>query len=333
MRRNPLLAAVLVAAAVVLAASWFGFSGRQGLTPVQPASPGTEGIDQIYLFIGVCAVVVFLAVMIPLALILARYREQAQPREVEGPQIRGNTKLELTWTVLPTLIVVAIIGFTLYKAGGIREPARAAGERADVQIRVEGRQFYWRYVYPNGVIAIDRLRVPVDRVVDLTVTAPDADVVHSYWVPALAGKIDAIPGVENELKFRARRTGIFEGKCAELCGIQHTEMLFSVEVLPRAEYDRWLARQATAQTGRGEELGRTLWEGVCAKCHFAAPEHAPNLAGNPLLADAEAVRQVVTQGRGRMPAVGRGWTERELDALTGYVKTFAPRGDEDGSDS
>lgn len=332
MRRNPLLAAVLVAAAVVLAASWFGFSGRQGLTPVQPASPGTEGIDQIYLFIGVCAVVVFLAVMIPLALILARYREQAQPREVEGPQIRGNTKLELTWTVLPTLIVVAIIGFTLYKAGGIREPARAAGERADVQIRVEGRQFYWRYVYENGAIAIDRLRVPVDRVVELDVTAPGADVVHSFWAPALTGKVDAIPGVVNHLRFRADRTGVFEGKCAELCGIQHGAMLLSVEVLPAAEFDRWVERTRTEQEGRpSRQLGEAQWAGVCSKCHFSAPEYAPNLIGNPLLGNREAVTDIVRNGRGLMPAVGRGWTEDEMRALLAYVRQFAPQEEGDGS--
>lgn len=315
---------------MVLAASWFGFSGREGLNPVEPATTGAEGIADLYGFIGFFAVFIFLSVMLPLALIIARYRERGLPREVEGPQIRGNIRLELLWTVIPVLMVAAIVAFTLYKASGIREPARAAGQRAELRIAVEGRQFYWRYVYPNGAIAIDRLRVPVDRLVELELTAPDDDVIHSFWAPAIGGKMDAIPGIVTHLKFRATRTGVFAGRCAELCGIQHSAMQLSVEVLPQAEYDRWAAQTGSAQQAGGTDLGRTLWEDVCTKCHFAAPEYAPGIATNPLLGDAQAIRELVTNGRGRMPAVGRGWTERELESLTEYLKTIAPKGAESG---
>jgi cytochrome c oxidase subunit 2 len=324
-RRRTLVAVVLVAGVVILAGSWFGISGRQGLTPVEPSGPTAEGIDELYLFIGFFAALIFLSVMIPLALILARYRERGLPREAEGPQIRGNTRLELLWTAIPIGIVAILVGFTLYQAGGIEDPARAGEDENALEITVEGRQFYWRYVYPNGAVAIDRLRLPVDRVARLRITAPEWDVVHSYWIPGLGGKRDAVPGQVNELELRPDRTGVFDGKCGELCGLQHSAMNFEAEVLTAEEFDSWV-EQAT----QAEELGQTIWENVCSKCHFAAPEYAPNIAGNPLLGDADAITQIVTQGRGRMPAVGRGWSERELEALTEYLATLAPQESDDG---
>ncbi len=329
MPRRPLVAALLVAGVVLLGASWFGISGRQGLTPVEPASSSAEGIDHLYIFIGVFAVLIFLSVMIPLALILGRYRERGLPREAEGPQVRGHTRLELLWTAIPLAIVLVISGYTLYKSDGIQNPAAAEGGPAALQIDVEGRQFYWRYVYPGEVIALDRLRLPVDRVVELEITAPGSEVIHSFWVPALAGKVDAIPGVVNHLKFQPQQLGIFDGKCAELCGIQHSAMVFNVEVLSGDEFESWLDEQRSNQQGEAADLGREQFENVCSKCHFAAPEYAPNIATSPLLGDAQQIRTIVTEGRGRMPAVGRGWTETELDALTSYLATIAP-GDGDG---
>jgi cytochrome c oxidase subunit II len=323
--RRTLVAAVLVALTVILAGSWFGFSGRQGLTPVEPTGPAAEGIDELYLFIGFFAALIFLSVMIPLALILARYRERGLPRDAEGPQIRGNTRLELLWTAASMVVVAILVGFTLYAAPGIEDPARAGDEANAIDIQVEGRQFYWRYVYPNGAVAIDRLRLPVDRLARLHITAPEWDVVHSYWIPALGGKRDAVPGEVNELELLPERTGVFDGKCGELCGLQHSAMNFEAEVLAAEEFDAWVE-----QAAEGEELGQTIWEDVCSKCHFAAPEYAPNIAGNPLLGDADAITQIVTQGRGRMPAVGRGWSERELEALTEYLATLAPQETDDG---
>lgn len=326
-RRRQIVAVVLVGVTVLLAASWFGW-GKEGVRPVQPASVGADDINQLYGFIGFFMVAIFLSVMIPLALIIARYRERGLPREAEGPQIRGNTRLELLWTAIPLGIVVVIAAFTLYKAPGIIDPARAA--ESEVEIAVEGRQFYWRYVYANGVVAIDTLRVPVSRVVDLQVTAPDEDVIHSFWAPALGGKIDAVPGETNHFKFRAKRTGRFEGRCAELCGIQHSDMDLFVEVMTEEEFDSWLEETGGQQEAGGPELGQALFEDVCSKCHFAAPEYAPNIAGNPMLGDAEAITQLVTEGRGRMPAVGRGWSDRELDSLTEFLKTIAPAGSSGG---
>jgi mono/diheme cytochrome c family protein len=122
--------------------------------------------------------------------------------------------------------------------------------------------------------------------------------------------MDAIPGYTRTLRLLPTKTGSFPGKCAELCGIQHGAMLFTAKVLSSAEFDSWLRRAPSRQN-----LGQEIFQEVCSKCHFAAPEFAPNIAGNPILSDAAALRQLVQNGRGRMPPVGRDWTERELRAL------------------
>lgn len=288
--------------------------GDRGLTPVPPASTSASGIQAIYVFVGAFASAIFLVVTVPLVLFTIRFRRGTRDRTVEGPQIRGHARLELAWTAIPVLILVAIAVFTFVKLPGIRDPGQASAGGEQLVVKVEGRQFYWRFVYPNGAVSFDTIRLPVDRTVRLEVTTPDWDVIHSFWVPALGGKVDAIPGIATELRLRPTRTGSFEGKCAELCGIQHGAMLFTAEVLPQQEFDSWLAG-ATAQEGLGEEI----FQRVCSKCHFAAPEYAPNIAGNPLLADPEQVKRLLREGVGRMPPVGRGWTDAEVKALVDHV--------------
>lgn len=323
--RRLIISGLLIAALVVLVAAgflaWFGGGG--GLTPVPPATSGAENIQDIYVFIGAFASVIFLVVTVPIALFVAGFRGRGRDRSVEGPQIRGNTRLEIVWTIVPILILIAIVVFVLIKLPGIREPASAAGDAQQLRVQVEGRQFYWRYVYPNGAIAIDRLRLPVDRVTTLVFTAPEHDVIHSWWVPALGGKFDSIPDQETEFRYLPTKTGVFEGRCGEFCGLQHGIMLATAEVLPAAEFERWLRQTAQAQRAGTSELGQELYTGVCAKCHDLAPEFAPRIAGSPVLAQPEAVSEIVQNGRGRMPPVGRGWTERELDALLRFLKTIA----------
>ncbi len=180
------------------------------------------------------------------------------------------------------------------------------------------------------MIAVDRLRVPVNRVVRLELTAPAHDVIHSWWVPALGGKLDMIPGTTNETWFQAEKEGLYRGQCAELCGVQHGAMLTAVEVLPEDEYDRWLEQQAGEQAQpRGETaLGRATYRGVCAKCHGFRRE---GLIGPPLTPAAveneEAIEDLVRNGRGGMPAVGRDWSDEQLDALLAFLQ----EGGADGS--
>ncbi len=193
---------------------------------------------------------------------------------------------------------------------------------------MKGYRYYWNFTYPNGVIAVDNLRAPVDQTVKLDVSAPDFDVIHSWWIPALGGKFDAIPGTTNVTWFNANAPGIYRGQCAEFCGTQHANMRASVEAMPRDEFDAWLEREADAQEAGTSGLGRETFTGACAKCHGLAGEGdvGPRLQGNSLLDDDAAIEQVVREGRGLMPPVGEDWTERQMDALIDYLQDEVLRG-------
>ena len=296
-------------------------AGNGGFGPVEPASPNAERIADAYYLIAAFAIFVFLVVTVPLAIFIIRYRSRGRARTVEGPQIRGNTRLELAWTVAPILILVVIAGFVFYKLPGITSLTSAEGA-SELEVRVVGHQFYWEYEYPNGVIAIDNLRAPVGRVVHLEITAPEGDVNHSFWIPAVGGKFDAIPGETTEFEFKAEKTGIHPGQCAEFCGLQHGVMTATLEVLPAAEFDRWLEEQSRAQQAGESELGQEIFQGACAKCHGMQGEGliGPALAGNPVVEQRQAVEEVVRNGLGQMPAVGQGWGDRQFDALLPYLE-------------
>lgn len=289
-----------------------------GLTPVEPASPNTERIEDLFWFVSFWAAVVLLAVAVPLVYFVWRYRSGGRPRTVEGPQVHGSTRLEIAWTVVPVVILVIVAIFTFYKLPGITLEA-AAGEQSLV-VQVDGRQFYWQYRYPNGVIAIDTLRAPADRLVELKITAPPSDVVHSYWVPNLFAKFDAIPGEVTETAFRGK-PGTYEGQCAEFCGLLHAEMFAEIEVIPEDEFDAWLEQEARAQETGDSDLGEQIFNGVCAKCHG---DRGQGLIGPGFSAatvsNAASVAEIVRNGRGKMPAVGEGWDDRQMEALTNYLR-------------
>ena len=311
----------LVALLVLPAAS--ALAGNGGFAPVPPESPNAEGISQSYWFISAFALGIFLLVEILLVAFVIRYRRRGRARHTDGAQVHGANRLELAWTVGPVVILFFIAAFVFAKLPGIQDvPAASAGEE-NLVVEVTGTQFTWEYRYPNGVIAIDRLRAPEGRTVELHVTAPEWDVIHSWWIPALGGKIDAIPGTVNETWFNAQRTGIFPGQCAELCGIYHAKMTAAVEVLPADEFDAWLEERAQQQEAGTSPLGQELWEGSCAKCHGLDGEggYGPSVARSQLVDDPAAIEKLVREGgRVAMPPVGRDWSDVEITAITDYLE-------------
>jgi cytochrome c oxidase subunit 2 len=318
---------VLAAAALVVAAP--ALAGNGGFAPVPAESPNAQRITDTYWVILFFTGAVFVLVEGALILFIVKYRRRGRPVEQEGPQIRGHHRLEIAWTIAPVIILAVIGSFIFYKLPGIADvpSASAAGRRLD--IRVESRQFYFNYHYPNGVIAVDRLRVPVNRVVKLDVDAPAWDVIHSWWVPALGGKRDAIPGKPNETWFQAEREGLYRGQCAELCGVQHAAMLTAVEVLSEEDYESWLEEQAQQQQDPEgvTDLGRQTYRGVCAKCHGFERE---GLIGPPLtpaaVENTENLENILQNGRGQMPPVGRDWEEQQTQAVIEYLQAGEPDG-------
>ncbi len=318
-----MIGALLIVAVVAPAA----LAGNGGFAPVPPESPNAERIHDTWIFVSVFIAAIFVLVEVLLVTFIWRYRRQRRERFEDGPQIHGATSIELMWTIAPVVILFLIGGFVFYKLPGIADvPSANASGDDRLEVRVTGRQYYWQYEYPNGAVAIDTLRAPVGVPVRLEVTAPGEDVIHSWWIPALGGKIDAIPGVTNETWFQADRPGTYDGQCAELCGLEHANMLASVEVLPAAEFAAWLAQRDREQASI--ELGEEEWEGVCAKCHGLGGEGgiAPQITGSPVLADPEALEEIVRNGRGEMPAVGSGWSEGQMDALIAYLRESPPSG-------
>jgi cytochrome c oxidase subunit 2 len=308
----------------VLGIDLVGFLAQ--LAPVAPESSNAEGIRDSYLFVSIFVVAIFVLVEGLLIGFIWKYRRQKRARFEDGAPVHGATRLELAWTAGPVIVLFVIGAFIFIQLPGIKDiPDATAGEQ-QLEIEVTGRQFYWEYRYPNGVIAIDQLRAPAGVPVKLVVNAPDADVIHSWWIPALGGKIDAIPGRTNETWFEADQEGIYTGQCAELCGLEHARMLASVEVMSQSAFDAWL-EQRTTDDGAAE-LGKEEWEGVCAKCHGLAGEGGigPRIAGTPTLGDPAALANLVRNGRRTMPAVGSGWTDEQVDALANYLKENPPSG-------
>jgi cytochrome c oxidase subunit 2 len=321
-RRKPLVLTCVLLAALAFVATAAATNG--GVAPPSPESPNAQRISDAYYLILAVAAGIFLLVEVSLIVFIVRFRRGNRPREVEGPQIRGHTRLELIWTVIPVLILAGIASFVLYKLPGIKDVPRAtaAGER--LNIKVIAHQFYWEFRYPNGAVSIDELRAPFGRVVTVDITSHDVD--HSWWIPELSGKFDAIPGQTNHTWFKAKRAGTFRGQCGEFCGVFHAAMTARVVVSSQADFDRWLAR-------RDAELGRSIWTGACAKCHglTGKGKYGPGITQNSLLTQRRGLEDLVRSGRdtslpGVMPNVGEGWKKKELDALFAYVSKRVYKG-------
>jgi len=305
-----LVSALLVASSLALVAASGALAGNGGFGPAAPVTPNGSRINDAYWFIFGFTAAVFLLVEATLVLFVIRYRRRGRPREIEGLQMHGSTRLEQLWTIVPVLILAAIAAFVLYKLPGIKDvPSARAGEQ--LTIDVHAHQFYWEFHYPNGRISVDKMVVPAGRVVRLEVTTPD--VAHSWWIPRLGGKIDAIPGRTNTTWFETDRLGTYHGQCAEFCGLYHAAMKADVVVVRPRAYSEFLA----GHDAGSPTVGKETFTGVCAKCHGSLGQggYGPKIAGNATLADRQALEDLVRNGKGRMPAVGNDWPDAQVDAL------------------
>ncbi|HSK16964.1 MAG TPA: cytochrome c oxidase subunit II [Gaiellaceae bacterium] len=328
--RKPVVAAALAILALAAVPAAFGAPpGGTGIGPPRTATPSGQELNQLYWFVFAVCAVVFVLVETVLILFIVRFRRRrTTPVEAEGPQIHGNTRLELIWTGIPVVVLAAIAIVVFVRTPDVQATPQE-GDPDELVVQVEGHQFYWRYVYPDGEIALDTLVVPVDTPVRLELTSYDVN--HSWWVPELTGKRDAIPGRTNVLRFRPLEEGVYDGECAELCGILHAVMPTTVEVVSEAEYaDRLGLLGRQDQPGATQlALGRDSWDLVCAKCHGPAGEGdiAPAVAQNGALVDEEQLRELLYEGFDRpetpeyMPPVGRNWEDFHIRALIEYVRS------------
>jgi cytochrome c oxidase subunit 2 len=311
-----------VVALAALATAGVAAAANGGFTPQHAHSPNVDRTNTAYYVVLGFTSAIFLLVEGALVFFIWRYRAGRRARTVEGPQVHGNTRLEIIWTVLPVVILAVIGAVVFIELPNISgAPASAASK---LEITVEGHQFYWLFVYPNGARSINELHVPVGQAVELRVLS--ADVVHSWWIPQLQGKIQAIPGRTNHTWFRADRAGTYYGQCAELCGLYHDAMRATVVATPQSEYRSFISSQAT------QSLGKSEYEGVCATCHGLQGQggYGPALASNSLLTQLNGLGAIVRNGFGRMPPVANTWTDAQVKALAQYTKAHIYKGSSSG---
>jgi cytochrome c oxidase subunit 2 len=240
-------------------------------------SPNADNIHTLYLVAFALGVLIFLLVegVLIYSLVKFRWRRGGDP----PAQIRGNTRLEIGWTIGAALILVVLTVVTFIFLPSIKNPAgsKPGGLVAELRqsgggdtpngagklqfaslnqsappgpadthlnIKVNGQQFLWRYNYPgkDQVFSYVDMYVPTNTTVTLDITASDVD--HSWWIPELGGKADAIPGYTNHTWFRVSEPGTYEGQCAELCGEGHADMIGRVIAVTPDRYKAWVAKQA-----------------------------------------------------------------------------------------
>ncbi|HEU4974939.1 MAG TPA: cytochrome c oxidase subunit II [Baekduia sp.] len=236
------------------------------ITPESGGSPNANDIDTLYKYVLAVAIIVFVGVegLLIYSLVKFKARKGAVPA-----QIRGNTRLEIGWTVGAAVILVVLATLTFVKLDGIRNPPdsgpnglqladtsrRLPPNGKSLNICVNGQQYIWRYTYSDNCatgqnlgapFSYEEMVVPVNTTVTLDITSQD--VAHSWWIPKLGGKFDAVPGYVNHTWFKipASKTGtIFYGQCAELCGRNHANMTARVKAVSVQDYQQWLAQQKT----------------------------------------------------------------------------------------
>ena len=311
-----------------------------------PAQGSAEAhqIDTLYDVLIICSVPVFVLVVTVVLYCAWRYRMKPGEEELDGPPIHGNTRLEIIWTAIPAIILVALCSYSFAILTDIEDADASA-----LNVRVVGQQFTWTFYYKGEdgkQIASHQLYLPENTPVYFTVQSKD--VIHDFWVPAFRVKIDAVPGISTHLRVKPDRIGQYPVICAELCGLGHSVMRQTAHVVEPAAFDRWLSNggrtdaqaqgQQDADTGGGGGAapdGKAVFTGNnCGACHALADAGTTGGTGPKLddvLADKDAAfikESIVNPSKeiapgfsdGIMPPTyGDTLQPAELDALVKYL--------------
>jgi len=235
---------------------------------LEPVGTIARQVDNLFTPVIAIAAVFFFLVQGLVVYCAIKFRRRS---EDEAPkQVHGNTKLEITWTALPALIL-AIVGVATVVT--VIDINRVEAGADVVNVKVTGHQWWWEYEYPDlGVVTANELHIPTGTRVELQMTSDD--VIHSFWPPKLAGKVDVIPGHTNTMALHTDEAGEFEGQCAEFCGLSHSRMRLRVIAESPEDFDAWVTDQKRAQTapapgGVGEIAeGAALFQSRgCGGCH------------------------------------------------------------------
>jgi cytochrome c oxidase subunit II len=279
------IVAVLFAALIINAF----MNGGKPLTTLVPKGKYSQDIQNLIIPVFAIAGVVFVGVMAAVLVISWKFRERDGDDPDEFPeQVHGRTVLEIGWTILPALILAGVaVGTVITILELNKKPENA------IHVEVTGQQWWWQYKYdvnndgnfdgPEDITTATELVIPAGR--EIALTTASNDVIHSFWIPGLNGKKDAVPGITSPLNMQAKDPGIYRGQCTEFCGLSHANMRMLVRALPADEYDRWVANQlkdhAAQPASADAQAGRKVWESLCAQCHMIKGINDAKLKENP----------------------------------------------------
>ncbi|MBW3543958.1 MAG: cytochrome c oxidase subunit II, partial [Planctomycetes bacterium] len=263
--------------AIAAGALWLsGCSGSGLQSTLNPAGRGAERLAELFWWMAGGAAVIWVAV-IGLAIYAVRAQPASHTRSAALLIIGGGA-------IVPTVVLCGLLVYGLAMLPELLAPAPAGS----LKISVTGEQWWWRVRYERAegeaVELANEIRLPVGKPIEFQLQA--ADVIHSFWIPSLGGKVDMIPGRETRLSLHPTRTGVFRGVCAEYCGTSHALMSFYVVVDEQEDFDRWLERQtesAQSPVGPLAEKGRLAFLAHgCGACHTVRGTSASGVVGPDL---------------------------------------------------
>jgi cytochrome c oxidase subunit 2 len=240
--------ALLTPLALAILAVALGACDVGGISPIfpTPVSPNGQHIYDTYIGISVVAIIVFLGVELALLWVTIRYRRSVQAPGYVPPQIHGHNGLEIAWTIAPLIVVLGIAAYSFAELQRDFQPI----SNEQMLVVISAHQFGWTYDYGHGVVVdqegsltaeVTPFVVPTKTLVKLQLRG--TDVIHSWWVPAISGKTDAVPGYDNFTWLKIDHPGKWRGECAELCGSGHASMQIVVQAMDKPDYDAWFAKQ------------------------------------------------------------------------------------------
>jgi cytochrome c oxidase subunit 2 len=273
-RRVALLAAVVALLATSCA------TNRQDM--FEPTGTDAKDIDVLLRASGYISIVVGVLVGVAVVAIVVRFRRTARRGDDLPAQIHGNTRLEIGWTIAPALLLASLAVPTVQNVIELN-----TREDDGMEVIVQGQQWWWQFQYDvdddgtTDITTANEIVIPVDRAVNLDIRA--ADVIHSFWIPSLNGKRDAVPGRQHFWKLRPTETGVYWGACTEYCGLAHADMRIRAIVLEQADFDRWVEEQlqpaeVPPEGDSIERRGYEVFTGNCVSCHVVRGDEATESA-------------------------------------------------------
>lgn len=240
--------------------------------PFNSNSTQSAAIAKLFNLEIVIAALILALVTTWVIIVIVRFRHR--PERGEPAQVEGNRWLEITWTASPIILLLVLFGYTL-QAMAAADPTVPATTPADLV--VVGHQWWWEVHYPqSNVVTANEIHIPVGK--RLLVEVTSADVIHSFWIPALARKADMIPTRSQRLWLQADKAGDYAGSCAEFCGAEHAWMRLRVVAQPPDEFEQWLAAQAqpapVPSSGDAAQGAQLFQERTCRNCHAIAGTQA-----------------------------------------------------------